>query len=356
MASYYVTTTGNDTTGDGSSGNPWATPGKAGGSLAVDDILYIAEGTYTITSSTANISGGRLALPANVACHVIGHATGDTTDLSATPVISAGAITGISIISLDGADGEVQTIINIKVDGAKGTSNIGFNGTGASQEYCIKCEAINCPIQGFDAVTAIACKSSYTTTKTGAGFNLCRMELCWADHHEDGTTNATGVSIARTVFSNCIDGVDAAGNYRTCFTNCVAYNCVNSGFQNRNTATIASSSYINCIAYENGLYGWDFNVLSGCGLVNCASGENTSGRTDGNEAYDIGAVTLTADPFTNATGGDFSLNNTAGGGALCRQLGIGILGQTPGPSIGAVEFAISGGGFSGSIFQPKVIR
>lgn len=31
-----------------------------------------------------------------------------------------------------------------------------------------------------------------------------------------------------------------------------------------------------------------------------------------------GDITLTASPFTNAAGGDFSINNTAGGGALCR--------------------------------------
>ena len=106
MAEYYVKTSGNDSTGDGSSGNPWASPGKAGGSLTNNDILYIEEGTYTITTSTPNVSNGRLTLPANLACTVIGHATGDTTDFSATPIISAGSVTGITIITLDGADNE----------------------------------------------------------------------------------------------------------------------------------------------------------------------------------------------------------------------------------------------------------
>jgi hypothetical protein len=42
MATYYVATTGNDTTGDGSSGNPWATPGKgAASATSAGDIVYV---------------------------------------------------------------------------------------------------------------------------------------------------------------------------------------------------------------------------------------------------------------------------------------------------------------------------
>jgi len=49
----------------------------------------------------------------------------------------------------------------------------------------------------------------------------------------------------------------------------------------------------------------------------CASGQQT-GATD---ALGYGHVTLSADPFTNAAGGDYSLNNTSGGGADCRSVG-----------------------------------
>jgi hypothetical protein len=34
-------------------------------------------------------------------------------------------------------------------------------------------------------------------------------------------------------------------------------------------------------------------------------------------------VTLTADPYTNEAGNDFSLNATAGGGAACTDTGFG---------------------------------
>jgi hypothetical protein len=54
-------------------------------------------------------------------------------------------------------------------------------------------------------------------------------------------------------------------------------------------------------------------------------------------------VALTAKPFTNSAGGDFSLNSTAGGGAACK--GVGWPGIFPGGTttgnidVGAVQSA-----------------
>jgi len=48
MADFYVTTGGNDTTGDGSSGNPWASLHKACSVVSgVGDIINVAAGSYT---------------------------------------------------------------------------------------------------------------------------------------------------------------------------------------------------------------------------------------------------------------------------------------------------------------------
>jgi plastocyanin len=52
----------------------------------------------------------------------------------------------------------------------------------------------------------------------------------------------------------------------------------------------------------------------------------------------VGDITLTANPYTNPGSNDLSLNNTAGGGALCRNAGQG------GRSVGALEPTPSGGG------------
>lgn len=46
-ADYYVATTGNDTTGDGSSGTPWATINKALSIAVAGDTIHVASGDYT---------------------------------------------------------------------------------------------------------------------------------------------------------------------------------------------------------------------------------------------------------------------------------------------------------------------
>jgi hypothetical protein len=48
---YYVAPTGNDSTGDGSSGNPWATPQKCVTQVAAGDTCTVGDGTYTDTDS-----------------------------------------------------------------------------------------------------------------------------------------------------------------------------------------------------------------------------------------------------------------------------------------------------------------
>ncbi len=52
MASYYIATTGNDSTGTGTSGNPWLTISKAFSSSAVNDTINVAAGTYTMLDQT----------------------------------------------------------------------------------------------------------------------------------------------------------------------------------------------------------------------------------------------------------------------------------------------------------------
>ncbi len=46
MATYYVRKAGNDTTGDGSTGNPWLTLSKAMTVIAAGDTVNVGDGTY----------------------------------------------------------------------------------------------------------------------------------------------------------------------------------------------------------------------------------------------------------------------------------------------------------------------
>jgi hypothetical protein len=85
-------------------------------------------------------------------------------------------------------------------------------------------------------------------------------------------------------------------------------------------------SIANNIFYGNG--GWGMNLNANLNpqylLYNRSNayGSNTSGNHDANLGTGIGDVTLTANPFNNPAGGDFSLNSTPGGGAVCKQAGF----------------------------------
>ena len=56
-ATYYVATTGNDSTGTGAIGAPWLTVEKGLRSLSSGDTLYLRAGTYVVSSTYGNVSG-----------------------------------------------------------------------------------------------------------------------------------------------------------------------------------------------------------------------------------------------------------------------------------------------------------
>lgn len=56
MATYYISPSGNDTTGNGSSGNPWQTISKAVSSSTAGDTINLAAGSYTWPSALQTIN------------------------------------------------------------------------------------------------------------------------------------------------------------------------------------------------------------------------------------------------------------------------------------------------------------
>lgn len=117
--------------------------------------------------------------------------------------------------------------------------------------------------------------------------------------------------------------------------------------------TIAASQgdfarIFDCVIYSNGGYGINSSTAYSQAFSDYnAFGANTSGARN-NWPTGPNDVALSADPFTNAAVGNFSLNNTAGGGAACRAAGYpGVFpgGLTTGYlDIGAVQHQDSGGG------------
>jgi hypothetical protein len=122
------------------------------------------------------------------------------------------------------------------------------------------------------------------------------------------------------------------------------------------SATSVSVFLESNIIFGNGGYGVENDSTQPLGLIAYANygnalGSNTSGsylRVPAGSAD----VALTANPFTNSGSGDYSLNNTAGGGAACK--GVGYPGAFPNGTttgtldMGAVQTGSCGGGGSAS--------
>lgn len=157
--------------------------------------------------------------------------------------------------------------------------------------------------------------------------------------HDCGAGGVVDVGTGRTVIDGC--RIHSNGSYGVqvtaaqanglCVTNSSFYNNTDHGLYLYATAVIGAGPYTveNCVFASNGGRGQAWNG-AGAGLLlfadfnayyNNTSGE-VSGLTKGEHS-----ITLTADPFMDAAGGDFSLNDTAGGGAACKDVALGYGGS-----------------------------
>lgn len=117
------------------------------------------------------------------------------------------------------------------------------------------------------------------------------------------------------------------------------YNCYGSGIVLSTIAPLVSENII----YSVGSYGIECGGSGAPLLLRNAIGAATSGRVQTTAGFieEIEAIVLTADPFTDSTNKDFTLNSTSGGGLLCRAASGYFGGQS---DIGAVQHSDSGGG------------
>lgn len=318
-------------------GGALASPGGLGAVLAAHGVAgmkaYMKSGTYAYTSATSNISGGKLDLYAAIPNQLFtlkGYET-DRDDYypdHARPFVNGDGQAAAIMIKMGGGTSGPHTVENIEVDGANHASVNGIAGICAYYNFAYKCKASQCDgTTVFASLRAVRCVASDCNAN---GFLSCMIDRCWAD--------------------SCGYGFLISNIYHA--TNCIASNNSSDGFNGSDSMAMGCSSFgntgdgfsagagnpcvfDNCISYGN--TGKGYNNAALLSLINCAAGSNSGGYTNVTPLLDIDPITLTADPFTNAAGGDFSLNNTAGGGALCRAAGISPVGQTGFPDIGAVQ-------------------
>ena len=239
--------------------------------------------------------------------------------------------------------GHYSRFLNIEMDGFA----IGYNLTAHTRCKFERVEIKNCTSHGISARQEIVMIGCYIHNNSGHGVL------------EGGFAAGSYVAATNCVFANNgNDGIRIQISSAQCIvvlSECVFYGNTSDGL-GYNTASAQDNNLtvVDSTFYGNGAYGIEFNqnVLNTKSIVqNCAFGSNTSGAYN-NLTVNSSNITLTADPFTNAAGGVFTLNATSGGGALMREAGYPGLNSLFGDDysdIGPLQRQASAGGSIGAV-------
>lgn len=313
-------------------------------------IFVKAEATISTTASIVfPTSSNNPPTTTTPPSRLIGYTTSRTDQGRVTIQLS----TNTGLVALDASAALGFNIENFVIDcNSLGTSK------GARLYYyssIYNCKVLNFTSMGIDMVVAAGacnvaryCEVTAGTSAASAAIKLQGQQasvvaFCFIhDNACPGIVNSPGSAILYNLITNnsgaSSDGIQSAvaGNH-IIFGNTIYNNGRHGIFQN-NISAYGHHDIRNNILAKNGGYG--LVGLSAAGLPAAPSFDgnaywtNTSGAR--NNADDTSTdpinsvapytnvldVTLSADPFTNAAGGDFTLNNNAGGGAACRASGI----------------------------------
>jgi len=287
-----------------------------------------------------------------------------------------GGTSGASYTLLSVADRILLRSLKFQNNGATGSaSGVTAGGFGTSFQRCVftAVRGHGLQITGgasyVEECEAYACNQSNTSSLGGfaatGGSAMGGFFGCIS--HDNSGSNNNGFVFSNTAMtcSNCIADTNGAVGFT--FANSISYLMANiSAYNNSSHGVLLNSNPMcatlrNCLLVSNGGYGVSGPVSGNIRLNNCAFYSNTSGQTTGLAVQNVGAVTLSGNPFVDAPNGDFDLNSTAGAGAACRGAGRGNFLQTAAsyagtlsvPDIGASQHPDSGGS-AGMLYIPNM--
>lgn len=308
----------------GRMGGALVSPGKAAGAMTVAGMItWVRNGTYSITSTTSNITGGRIALGvANT--RMIGYDAerGDETGVQPTFTAAVNTMTLVTITN-DVFFG------NIRLSAGSATGITGTNSSGGCVLYKVRMTGANtsAAFRGLSNSHHMLCEA---TGGTVTGFNG------EGGHFFGSVARAVAgrgfqAASGETIFCHCVSLSNTGGTGKgfdlgtatgsAMYINCTAFGNAEDNFDN-SAAPPAACQWINCLSYSSGDNGFN----GGGRAWNCASGGNATDDY-GAAVIQINCETLTEDPFTDSANFDLSLNDVAGGGAECK--GSGLLGAFP---------------------------
>lgn len=329
--------TSGSTGGTGKLGGAAVSPGALAAILVAGNAVYQKSGTYTLSAATANTVGGPVSLALNASSgspsRWIGYYAyrGDRARTTrALFQIPASGVTNVTVFAVTGAAAWIN-IENLHVDGASKIAIRGFDigGYGAMTSYC---KATQCTTGGFYSNTTsvspkfLFCESNSNSGSfpafacTGTGGAL--YAFCEANSNSVVAMelDALGSQAVFCSFANNTAGVAALRNVGVGFTNCTIYG--GSGYGVYFYSAAAGATCINC--YVEGITTpYTLEGASGTAfLINCAAYNSTGYSTNFSDANVQNYISCTASALTNGAGGDLTLNNNAGGGALLRAAGF----------------------------------
>lgn len=286
--------------------------------------IFIKAGTYSITSTTANISNGRFSK--GLALYIEGYQS-TRGDLGTPPLLQA---SGISTTTIFTSTGNI-TIKNVNIDGASLTAIRGFDLNGIAA-IAYKCGALNCTNSGFFSSGSGAARFYYCTATgcaTQAAFFANNCYNCVV--YSNTVTGFRAGNLNQGMYVRCLaysnsgassDGFACDSGGDNIFANCVSYGNGRDGYR----IDALNAMFIGCIAESNSGTGFNFSATNPRGgqMFTCAgfsAGTNVN-LGSGTFVANSGFITGSGSFFTNAASGDFSLNNTSGRGALLRATGL----------------------------------
>lgn len=307
----------------GDLGGGLATVGLAVSLSVTSNQIYVQTGTYTLTSTIALGNGS----PNNIVIEGYNTVHGD---LGTRPLITT-ATDNTPLFTTSSSISATYIFSNISLSNTAAVRSTGVQsapaGSAASTVYFFSClfDGFSKAVTG--TITRVVNARFYdsevknSTTNGFEGYGLVTLYNSYF-HDNVGTLKTSTAGTPTVVRSLLVNGTG----------HCVEF--ANGGTFLESTVALCSSNGITTnatgiLTYQNNIvYGITGVALQG-GVGCCSSNSYFRSNCVGGNGTDrvripvgTGDVAPAADPFTNSAGGDFSLNNTAGAGAICRAAGF----------------------------------
>lgn len=276
-------------------------------------LKYDASNPILLTTITNNVAGGT-ATHSNKRTWV-GYDTTRTvtnTDANRPTVKTSAGLAAHTCITTGGNAGSIVRNIIIDAETNWVTSSVTTGVVADNTSTVHNCKFLSC-VAGTSAGIVSACESNGGTRAGTTGFaSIAACVASTAHGCINGFNTNAGKVVGCLSYSNAQGFTSAGGSSANLFAYCTAANNTGDGFANPGTSAVA----LGCVADSNGGSGYANTMIA----VSCFANKNTTADYGASVTKLLNCQTGTGlvTALTNTGALDFSLNNTAGYGALAR--------------------------------------